>query len=133
MASGGSIDKASAGLREPKKYGRKFAELKWDIYDDHTQKAKPGWESVPHPWSANIAMQYVCFLHFDRLWPKPCHEIHCRATSTNYNRLQDVKTKWRFLTSLRNISNLERWRKGQIPKSVACMMYAEHVLRVRVD
>ena len=44
-----------------------------------------------------------------------------------------METKWRFLTILRNIFNLERWRKGQILKSVACMMYVEHVLRVRVD
>jgi hypothetical protein len=78
-------------------------------------------------------MQYVGFPHFDRLWPRPCHEIHCRSISANYNQLQDVETKWRFLTILRNISNLERWRKGAIPKSVTCMMYAEHVLRVRVD
>ena len=28
---------------------------------------------------------------------------------------------------------MERWPKSAIPKSVACMMYAEHVLRVRVD
>ena len=51
----------------------------------------------------------------------------------SYIQLEDVETKWRFLTILRNISNLERWPKSAIPKSVACMMYAEHVLRVRVD
>jgi hypothetical protein len=28
---------------------------------------------------------------------------------------------------------LDRWPKSAIPKSVACMMYAEHVLQVRVD
>ena len=84
---------ASGGSREAKKYHRKFAELEWDIYDDHIQKARTGWERVPQPWSANIAMQYVGFPHFDRLWPRPCHEIHCRAISANYNRLQDVETK----------------------------------------
>jgi hypothetical protein len=133
MASGGYIDMASGGSREAKKSRRRFAELEWDIYDDNTQKARPGWEMVPEPWTANIALQYVGFPHFDRLWPRPCHEIHCRSISANYNQLQNVETKWRFLTILRNISNFERWRKGAIPKSVACMMYAEHVLRVRVD
>ncbi len=93
MASGGCIDMASGGLREAKKYGRKFAEFEWDIYDDHTQKARPGWKRIPQPWSANIAMQHVGFPHFDRLWPISCDGIHCRAISANYNRLQDVETK----------------------------------------
>jgi hypothetical protein len=30
-------------------------------------------------------------------------------------------------------NNLERWPKSAIPKSVAYMIYAVHVLRVRVD
>ena len=84
---------ASGGSREAKKYQRKFAELEWDIYDDHIQKARTGWERVPQPWTANIAMQYVGFPHFDRLWPRPCHKIHCRSINANYNQLQDVETK----------------------------------------
>jgi hypothetical protein len=78
-------------------------------------------------------MQFVGFPHFDRLWPRHCHERHCRALSANYYQLEDVEIKWRFLTILRNISNLAKWSKRAIPKSVAYMMYAEHVLHVRVD
>jgi hypothetical protein len=48
-------------------------------------------------------------------------------------QLEDVEAKWRILTILRSISNLDRWPKNAIPKSVACMMYAKHVLRVWVD
>ena len=34
---------------------------------------------------------------------------------------------------IEGISNEERWPKNAIPKCVASLMYAEHVLRVRVD
>ena len=75
----------------------------------------------------------IAVRHFDRLWPRPCHERHCGALIANYHLLEDVNIKWRFLTILRNISNLTRWPKSVIPKSMAYMMYADHVLRVRVD
>jgi hypothetical protein len=78
-------------------------------------------------------MQYVGFPHFDRLWPRPCHERHCKAVSASYMQLEDVDAKWRFLTIPKSISNLDRWPKSAIPNFVACMMYVEHVLRVRVD
>ena len=133
VASGGSSDMASRGSGEHKKYGCKAAKLEWDVYDDDTQKTKPGWENVPQPWSAKTAMQYVGFPHFDRLWPRPCQKRHCKSISASYIQLADVETKWRFLTILRNISNLERWPKSAILKSMACMMYADHVLRVRVE
>ena len=41
--------------------------------------------------------------------------------------------KWRFLTILRAISEQTKWPKGSIPRSIASMMYAEHVLHVDVD
>ena len=41
--------------------------------------------------------------------------------------------KWQFLTILRAISEQTKWPKGSIPRSIASMMYAEHVLRVDVD
>ena len=41
--------------------------------------------------------------------------------------------KWRFLTILRAISEQTKWPKGSTPRSIASMMYAEHVLRVNVD
>ena len=41
--------------------------------------------------------------------------------------------RWRFLTILRAISEQTKWPKGSIPRSIASMMYAEHVLRVDVD
>ena len=41
--------------------------------------------------------------------------------------------KWRFLTILWAISEQTKWLKGSIPRSIASMMYAEHVLRVNVD
>ena len=124
---------ASGGSREPKKPTRKYSELEWDVYDDHTQKAWTCWAMVQQPWSAEIAMQFVGFPHFDRLWPRHCHERHCRALNANYYQLEDVEIKWRFLTILRSIFNLAKWPKRAIPKSVTCMMYAEHVLHVRVD
>jgi len=126
--SGGSGD---AGGH--KSHPRRPAGLEWDVYDDHTQKARVGWENEPQPWSVKTAMQYVGFCHFDRLWPRACHERNCKAVSASYEQLEDVDVKWRFLTILRNLSDLGRWPKSTIPKSVACMMYAEHVLRVRVD
>ena len=114
-------------------HARKPADPEWDIYNDLNQKARAGWELVQQPWSARTAMQYVGFCHFDRLWPRNSHERNCKAVSGSYMQLEDVEVKWRFLTILRNISTLDRWPRSAIPKSVACMMYAEHVLHVRVD
>ena len=78
-------------------------------------------------------MKFVNFAHFDRLWPESSHVAHCKAKDAKYNHIEDLEVKWRFLTILRGISNKERWPKNAIPKCVASLMYAEHVLRVRVD
>ena len=123
----------ASGSGEHKLHRRKAVGLEWDVYDDNTQKAKTCWKNVAQPWSAGTAMEYVGFPHFDRLWPRHCYERNCKAVSASYVQLEDVEAKWRFLTILRNISNLDRWPRSAIPKSVACMMYAEHVLRIRVD
>ena len=87
---------ASGGSPKPRKSTCKHCELEWDVYDDHAQKARIGWERVQQPWSAEIALQFVGFPHVDRLWPKHCHERHCRALSANYHQLEDVDVKWRF-------------------------------------
>jgi hypothetical protein len=102
MASGGSEDMASgsggsgdmaSGSGGHKSHGRKAAGLEWDVYNDNTQKARAGWETVPQPWSAKTAMQYVGFSHFDRLWPRSCYEKHCKAVSVSYMQLEDVDAK----------------------------------------
>ena len=72
-------------------------------------------------------MKYVSFPHFDWFWLESSHEHHCKSKDAKYNQIQDLETRWRFLTILRKISNLERFQ------NVASMMYAEHVLRMRVD
>ena len=78
-------------------------------------------------------MKYVGFPHFDRLWPPTSYEQHCKSRDAKYLHLEDVEVKWRFLTILRAISEQTKWPKGSIPRSIASMMYAEHVLRVDVD
>ena len=78
-------------------------------------------------------MKYVGFPHFDRLWPPTSHEQHCKSRDAKYLHLEDVEVKWRFLTILRAISEQTKWPKGSIPRSIASMMYAEHVLHVDVD
>ena len=110
MASGGSGDMTSAcrGSRGLKPHGRKAAMLEWDIYDDNTQKTMTSWENVPQPWFAKTAMQYMALPHFDQLWPRPCHERHCKAICASYMQLENVEAKQRFLTIFRSISDLER-------------------------
>ena len=95
--------------------------------------AYPGWEQQPPPWSVATAMKYVGFPHFDRLWPPTSHEQHCKSRDAKYLHLEDVEVKWWFLTILRAISEQTKWPKGSIPRSIASMMYAEHVLHVDVD
>ena len=95
--------------------------------------AYPGWEQQPPPWLVATAMKYVGFPYFDRLWPPTSHEQHCKSRDAKYLHLEDVEVKWRFLTILRAISEQTKWPKGSIPRSIASMMYAEHVLRVDVD
>ena len=75
-------------------------------------------------------MKYVNFAHFDYLWPESSHVAHCKAKDAKYSHIEDLEVKWRFLTILRGISKEERWPKNAIPKCVASLMYAEHVLRV---
>ena len=41
--------------------------------------------------------------------------------------------KWWFLTILWTISEQTKWPKDSIPRNIASMMYAEHVLCVNVD
>ena len=111
----------------------KVADLELDVFHNLELLAYLGWEQQPQPWSVATAMKYVGFPHFDRLWPPTSHEQHCKSRDAKYLHLEDVEVKWRFLTILRAISEQTKWPKGSIPRSIASMMYAEHVLRVDVD
>ena len=117
----------------PRKKARTKMDLELDIFYNPMLRAYAGWENVPKPWTAETAMKFVNFAHFDRLWSESSHVAHCKAKDAKYSHIEDLEVKWRFLTILRGISNEERWPKNAIPKCVASLMYAEHVLRVRVD
>ena len=78
-------------------------------------------------------MKHVGLPHFNRLWPPTSHEQHCKSRDAKYLHLEDVEVKWRFQTILQAISEQIKWPKGSIPRSIASMMYAEHVLRVDLD
>ena len=117
----------------PRKKARTKVELELDVFYNPTLRAYVGWDNVPQPWSAEIAMKYVNFAHFDRLWLESSHAAHCKAKDAKYSHIEDLEVKWRFLTILRGISIEERWPKNAIPKCVASLMYAKHVLRVRMD
>ena len=117
----------------PRKKARTEVDLELDVFYNPTLRAYSGWENVPQPWSVETTMKYGNFAHFDRLWPESSHVAHCKAKDAKYSHIEDLEVKWRFLTILRGISNKERWPKNAILKCVASLMYAEHVLRVRVD
>ena len=116
-----------------RKKARKEVVLELDVFHNLALAAYAGWENVPQRWSAETAMEYVSFVHFDFLWPKSSHTAHCKAKDAKYNHIEDLEVKWRFLTILKRISNEERWPKYLILCCVASLMYVEHVLRVRVD
>jgi hypothetical protein len=128
-ADGGGEGSERGGRKKP----RRPVDLELEILHNPNLLAYEGWQTVPEPWTAASAMNYVSFPHFDRLWPEGCHEQHCKSRDTKYSHIEDLEIKWRFLTILRAISNLERWAKNSIPRCIASMMYAEHVLRKRVD
>ena len=144
MASGsGSAQPTVAGIEEMpandelggalRKKARTELDLELDVFYNPVLRAYAGWENVPQPLLAETAIKYVIFAHFNHLWPKSSHVAHCKAKDAKYSHIEDLEVKWRFLTILRGISNKERWPKNVIPKCVASLMYAEHVLRVRVD
>ena len=112
---------------------RRVADLELDVFHNPELLVYPGWEQQPQPWSVAMAMKYVGFPHFDRLWPPTSHEQHCKSKDAKYLHLEDVEVKWRFLTILRAISEQTKWPKSSILRNIASMMYAQHVLRVNVD
>ena len=112
---------------------RRVVDLEFNVFHNPELRAYPGWEQQPQPWSVATTMKYVGFPHFDRLWPPSSHEQHCKSKDEKYLHLEDVQVKWQFLTILRAISEQTKWPKGSIPRSIASMMYAEHVLRINVD
>ena len=97
--------------RAPRKKARTKVDLELDVFYNLALRAYAGWENVPQPWSAETAMKYVNFAHFDHLWPESSHVAHCKAKDAKYNHIEDMEVKWRFLTILTGISNEERWQK----------------------
>ena len=112
---------------------RRVVDLELDVFHNPKLCAYPEWEQQPQPWSVATAMKYVGFLHSDRLWPPNSHGQHCKSKDAKYLHLEDVEVEWQFLTILRAISKQTKWPKGSIPRSIASMMYVEHVLCVNVD
>ena len=64
------------------------AKCEWEIYHNPTARAYQGWENEPQPWSASVAMKYVSFPHFNRLWPESSHKHHCKSKDAKYNQIQ---------------------------------------------
>ena len=112
---------------------RSRTDLELDIFHNPELLAYLRWEQQPQPWLVATAMKYVGFPHFDRLWPLSSHEQHCKSKDAKYLHLEDLEVKWRFLTILQVISEQIKWPKDSILRSIASMMYAEHVLHVNVD
>ena len=50
----------------PRKKARTKVDLELDVFYNLALRACAGWENVPQPWSAEIAIKYVNFAHFDR-------------------------------------------------------------------
>ena len=92
----------------PRKKARTEVDLELDVFYNPALRAYVGWENVPQPWSAQTAINYINFAHFDRLWPESSQIAHCKAKDAKYNHIEDLEVKWRFLTILRGISNEER-------------------------
>ena len=111
----------------------RMADLELDVFHNPELLAYLGWEQQQPPWLVATAMKCIGFPHFDRLWPPTSHEQHCKSRDAKYLHLKDVEVKWQFLTILWAIFEQTKWPKGSIPRSIASMMYAEHVLRVDVD
>ena len=127
-SAGGSQSASGSGKR-----ARKELDLQLDVFHNRAILAANGWEEVPEPWDAATAMHFVDFPHFDRLWPDSSHAQHCKSKNAKYASLTDVDVKWRFLCILRAISNESKWPKNEIPKAILSLMYAEHVLKKKVD
>ena len=117
----------------PRKKACTEVDLELDVFYNLVLRAYAGWKNVLQPWSAETTMKYVNFVHFDRFLLESSHVAYCKAKDAKYSHIEDLEVKWRFLTILKGISNEERWPKNAIPKCVASLMYAKHVLRVRVD
>ena len=117
----------------PKRSKTDFVNLELGVHKSLDLQSEPGWEMVPEPWTATSAMEYIKFVHLDKWWPTELWEKHCAARAVTYTHIKDLNVKWRFLEILRAISNLERWPKNNIPKSIATLMYVECEMGKRVD
>ena len=51
----------------PRKEAHIEVDLELDVFYNPALRAYAGWENVLQPWSAETAMKYVNFSHFDRL------------------------------------------------------------------
>ena len=79
--------------RAPRKKARTKVDLELDIFYNPVLRAYVGWENVPQPWTAETAMKFVNFAHFDRLWPESSHVAHCKAKDAKYSHIEDLEVK----------------------------------------
>ena len=77
----------------PRKKAHTEVELELNVFYNPALRAYVGWENVPQPWSAETAMKYINFAHFDRLWPESSHAAHCKAKDAKYSHIEDLEVK----------------------------------------
>ena len=77
----------------PRKKARTEVDLELDIFYNPALRAYAGWENVPQPWTAETAMKFVNFTHFDRLWLESSHAVHCKAKDAKYSHIEDLEVK----------------------------------------
>ena len=126
-------DEPSVEDSAPKRSKTDFVNLELGVYKRLDLESEPGWEMVLEPWTATSAMEYIKFEHLDKWWPTELRDKYCTTRAFIYTHIKDLNVKWRFLEILRAISNLERWPKNNIPKSIATLMNVEYELGKRVD
>jgi hypothetical protein len=111
--------------------------VKEEITENSAILAEPGWNSVPSPyWVCNVAKKYVKMHHIDKLFPKAVWNYNHRVSGV---KPSDSKSKHFAHRALEVWSALYPDKpfgpknKNIISYSMAAMLYAELVLKRKVD
>jgi hypothetical protein len=129
----GQVRNANAGPRRIKPKGAPHA-IDYDVLDDPTILAAPGWEEVKEEyWSAAQCREYVKLNHIGKLWPREQLPQMAKTFTAKPSLCRDdhflhrAEEVWRALFGARSKS------KGTFNYNILAMVYAELRLERKVD
>jgi hypothetical protein len=111
----------------------KLQKKRMHVFNNPRKVAFEGWEDEPSPWSLITCEDYIEWCHLSKLFAPHRHLINRRMNKANLKYCSNEEFRTRALQAHQYLYDIELMPRNDCPLYLARMVYAEVILKKRVD